>query len=166
MSRRLSAIPFAARLRNQVDPTANARVVAVWEGIRRTHGAPPEQAGPLMPPELFDTLSACPHTKVWKTRGRPSEPDLAGLRDVALLLVGFVAALRRSELAALAVADVAEHQNGLVLSIPRSKTNQTGEQTELVVLPRAGTPARGPVTALAAWLAAAGITPLARCSGR
>ncbi|HEX2810739.1 MAG TPA: site-specific integrase [Kineosporiaceae bacterium] len=157
MSRRLSAIRFAARLRNQVDPTANARVVAVWEGIRRTHGAPPEQAGPLMPPELFDTLSACPHTKVWKTRGRPSEPDLAGLRDVALL-VGFVAALRRSELAALAVADVAEHQNGLVLSIPRSKTNQTGEQTELVVLPRAGTPALGPVTALAAWLAAAGIT--------
>jgi len=88
MSRRLSAIRFAARLRNQVDPTANARVVAVWEGIRRTHGAPPEQAGPLMPPELFDTLSACPHTKVWKTRGRPSEPDLAGLRDVALLLSG------------------------------------------------------------------------------
>jgi len=158
MSRRLSAIRFAARLRNQVDPTANARVVAVWEGIRRTHGAPPEQAGPLMPPELFDTLSACPHTKVWKTRGRPSEPDLAGLRDVALLLVGFVAALRRSELAAVAVADVAEHQNGLVLSIPRSKTNQTGEQTELVVLPRAGTPALGPVTALAAWPAAAGIT--------
>jgi hypothetical protein len=34
MSRRLSAIRFAARLRNQPDPTANARVVAVWEGIR------------------------------------------------------------------------------------------------------------------------------------
>jgi transposase InsO family protein len=30
MSRRLSAIRFAARLRNQADPTANARVVAVW----------------------------------------------------------------------------------------------------------------------------------------
>jgi len=39
-----------------------------------------------------------------------------------------VAALRRSELAALDVADLAEHEHGLVVSIPRSKTNQTGEQ--------------------------------------
>src|SRR5664280_2134842 len=159
MSRRLSAIRFAARLRNQVDPTANARVVAVWEGIRRTHGAPPEQAATLMPPELFDVLAACPQVKKrWKTRGRASEPDLAGLRDTALLLVGFVAALRRSELADLKVDEVAEHTNGAVLTLPRSKTNQTGEQTELVVLPRAGHPARCPVTTLQAWLAAAGIT--------
>ena len=148
MSRRLSAIRFAARLRNTPDPTANARVIAVWEGIRRTHGAPPVQAAPLMPPELFDVLAACPINKAWKTRGRPPEPDLAGLRDRALLLVGFVAALRRSELAALHVDHVAEHPNGAVLTLPRSKTNQTGEQTELVVLPRAGNPARCPVTTL------------------
>lgn len=64
-----------------------------------------------------------------------------GLRDRALLLVGLVAALRRSELAALSVDAIAEHPNGLVLSIPRSKTNQTGEQVELVVLPRARMPA-------------------------
>jgi integrase len=111
-----------------------------------------------MPPELFDVLAGCPTTKVFKTRDRSTEPALAGLRDRALLPVGFVAALRRSELAALAVADVAEHANGLVLSLPRSKTNQTGEQAELVVLPRAGTPGRCPVTALQTWLAAAGIT--------
>jgi hypothetical protein len=92
MSRRLSAIRFAARPRNSPDPPANARVVAVWEGIRRTHGAPPTQAAPLMPPELFDALAACPLVKRWKTKGRPPEPDLAGRRDVALLLVGFVAA--------------------------------------------------------------------------
>ncbi|MGH4006616.1 MAG: hypothetical protein ACRDTH_00325 [Pseudonocardiaceae bacterium] len=50
MSRRLSAIRFAHQLRNLPDPTTGARVVAVWEGIRRTHGAPPDQAAPLMPP--------------------------------------------------------------------------------------------------------------------
>ena len=50
MSRRLSALKFAHQLRNLPDPTTNARVVAVWEGIRRTHGAPPEQSAPLMPP--------------------------------------------------------------------------------------------------------------------
>ncbi len=158
MSRRLSAIRFAARLRNTPDPTANARVIAVWEGIRRTHGAPPVQAAPLMPPELFDVLAACPIHKAWKTKGRPPEPDLGGLRDTALLLVGFVAALRRSELAALQVHDVAEHPNGAVLTLPRSKTNQTGEQTELVVLPRAGNPTRCPVTTLQTWLEVAGVT--------
>lgn len=151
MSRRLSAIKFAHQLRNLSDPTRNARVVAVWEGVRRTHGAPPEQAAPLMPPELLDVLDACPATRTWRTPGRPAEPDLAGARDRALLLVGFVGALRRSELAALTVDRVAEHPNGLVLTLPRSKTNPTGEQVELVVLPRAGNPARCPVTALTQW---------------
>jgi integrase len=158
MSRRLSALKFAHALRNLPDPTRDARVLAVWEGIRRTHGAPPEQAAPLMPPELFDVLAACPTTKTWRTPGRSPEPDLAGARDRALLLVGFVAALRRSELAALTADRIAEHPNGLVLTLPRSKTNPTGEQVELVVLPRAGNPARCPVTALTAWQQQTGIT--------
>ena len=158
MSRRLSAIRFAHQLRDLPDPTTGARVVAVWEGIRRTHGAPPEQADPLMPPELFDVLDACPSTKIWKTRGRSPEPDLAGLRDRALVLVGFFAALRRSELAALTVEQLSQHPNGLVIALPRSKTNQHGDQAELVVLPRAGHRDRCPVTALATWQRRAGIT--------
>jgi len=158
MSRRLSAIRFAHQLRDFPDPTTGARVMAVWEGIRRTHGAPPDQAIPLMPPELLDVVHTCPQTKVWKTRGRPAEPDLAGLRDRALLLVGFFAALRRSELSALTVDQLTEHSHGLVLALPRSKTNQLGEQAELVVLPRAGHPDRCPVTSLNTWLDAAAIT--------
>ena len=157
MSRRLSALKFVHQLQDLPDPTANARVVAVWEGIRRTHGAPPDQASPLMPPELFDVLTACPTTKTWKTKGKAPEPDLAGHRDRALLLVGFVGALRRSELAALHVEHVDEHPNGLVLSLPRSKTNQHGTEAELVVLPRSGNPDRCPVTTLRAWLKLADI---------
>ena len=157
MSRRLSALKFVHQLNNLPDPTANARVVAVWEGIRRTHGAPPEQSAPLMPPELFDVLAACPAVKTWKTKGRTPESDLAGARDKALLLVGFVGALRRSELAALRTEDIDEHANGFVLKLPRSKTNQHGTQAELVVLPRGGNPDRCPVTALRAWLKLANI---------
>jgi hypothetical protein len=63
MSRRLSAIRFARRLRDLRDPTEAARVVAVWEGIRPLPGAPPEEAAPLMPPELFDVLDACPEAR-------------------------------------------------------------------------------------------------------
>ena len=158
MSRRLSAIKFAHTVHDLPDPTTNARVLAVWEGIRRTHTTPPEQAAPLMPPLLFAVLDACPVTRTWTAPGRPPEPDLAGLRDRALLLVGFVTALRRSELAAVDVAHLSDHPNGLVLSITRSKTNPTGEQAELVVAPHGTHPARSPVTALHAWLAAADVT--------
>ncbi|TNM60422.1 site-specific integrase [Streptomyces sp. NP160] len=170
LSRRLSSIKFAHASAGHPDPATHPRVMAVWEGIRRLHGAPPQQAAPLMPPLLFDVLAACPVTRTWPApaltaSGRPSraavrapEPDLTGARDRALLLVGFVGALRRSELAALEVADVAEHPNGLVLSLPRSKTNQTGSRAELVVLPRAGNPDRCPVLALQRWLELADIT--------
>lgn len=85
-------------------PGADAAcVMTVWEGIRRTYGAPPDQAAPLMPPELFDVLGACPTIKRWMTRNRADEADPAGARDRALLLIGFTAALRRSDHAALRV---------------------------------------------------------------
>jgi hypothetical protein len=53
-------------------------------------------------------------------------------------------------------------------TLPRSKTNQTGEQVELVVLPRAGNPARCPVTALTGWTRLAAICdgPLFRPVGK
>ena len=156
ISRRLSAITFAHTVHDLPDPTANARVLAVWEGIRRTHTTPPAQALPLMPPLLHDVLDACPTTRT--SHNRDPEPDLAGVRDRALLLVGFVTALRRSELAALDVAHLAEHPRGLVLSIARSKTNQTGGQPELVVVPQGANPQRCPVAALRTWLDAAAIT--------
>src|ERR1019366_7780435 len=37
MARRLSVLRFAFRMRVLADPTQGARVVAAWEGIRRTH---------------------------------------------------------------------------------------------------------------------------------
>jgi integrase len=64
----------------------------------------------------------------------PSWP--AGLRDRTLLLVGFFAALRRAELAALTVEQISTHDRGLVLAVPRSKTNQHRDQAELVVPPQ------------------------------
>ena len=84
-------------------------------------------------------------------------PGLAGARDRALLLVGFVAALRRSELAGVCVEHLAAHPKGQVLNIPRSKTDQHGEG-QLVVLPYATRPEHCPVLALGDWLAASNIS--------
>lgn len=157
MSRRLSALRLAHRLAGSHDPTTDPRVTTVWEGIRRTHGAPVDQAAPLMPPELHRVVDACPVEKRWRSPDRLPEPDLAGHRDRALLLVGFVAALRRSELAALRLDHIEDHPNGLVLALPRSKTNPHGDETELVVVPRAGHAGHCAVEALRRWVQLAGI---------
>ncbi|WP_082538470.1 MULTISPECIES: site-specific integrase [unclassified Pseudonocardia] len=162
MSRRMAAIRFFHTLQDLPDPTSPARVTTVWEGIRRVHGAPPNQAPPLMPPQLFDLVAATAATRDFRTR--PPEPDLAGARDRALLLIGFFSALRCSELCALTVDNVLHHDRGRTLVIPSSKTNQRGEQTELVVLPYASHPDACPVRALDAWLELSEITegPLLR----
>jgi site-specific recombinase XerD len=61
-------------------------------------------------------------------------PDkLAGLRDRALLLIGFGGALRRSELVALDVADVTENETGLLVAIRHSKTDQEGEGATIAI---------------------------------
>lgn len=58
-------------------------------------------------------------------RSRTSPASETALRSSS----GFTAALRRSERAALVADDLAEHRNGMVISIPRSKTNHVSERT-------------------------------------
>jgi integrase len=77
-----------------------------------------------------------------------------GRRDRALLLIGFAGALRRSELAALQVEDVAVAGNGLRLRIRRGKTDQDGQGAE-IGLPRGRHVETCPVRALEAWQAVA-----------
>jgi site-specific recombinase XerC len=51
----------------------------------------------------------------------------AGLRDRALLLVGFAGAFRRSELVSLDIADLAFVPSAVVITLRRSKTDQEGQ---------------------------------------
>jgi site-specific recombinase XerD len=82
-------------------------------------------------------------------------PDkLAGLRDRALLLVGFGGALRRSEFVALDVADIEKTETGLLMKIRGSKTDQ--ERTGATIAIAKGDVAC-PAKALRTWLDAAGI---------
>jgi integrase len=88
--------------------------------------------------------------------------SLKALRDSALLQLGFFGGFRRSELVALTVADVAWEAQGLVITLPRSKTDQLG-QGIVKAIPY-GEGVCCPATALRSWLAAAAITagPLLR----
>src|SRR5262245_1572069 len=80
---------------------------------------------------------------------------LKGLRDRALLLIGFAGAFRRSELVALDLEDLEESELGFKVIIRHSKTDQEGAGQTIAIV-------RGsvacPVTALTVWLEAAGIT--------
>ncbi len=158
MSRRLSAIRFAHIAARLASPLDNADLSAVWDGIRRTHSAPPSRALPLHPPLLWECVDATPVTNV------DGLPLLAGLRDRAVLIVGFVGALRVSELAAVDVEHIETDAKGLVIHIPRSKVNQTGAIDELVVLPRSTIPQRCAVEAIKQWRQVTGINsgPLLR----
>jgi integrase len=85
------------------------------------------------------------------------ENTLMGARDRALLLVGFAAALRRSELAALDITDISETADGLKLTIRRSKTDQEAA-CRTVGIPYGSHRQTCPVRAWRDWLAASGIT--------
>jgi integrase len=85
----------------------------------------------------------------------PIGEDLRGLRDRAILLVGFAGALRRSELAAIRFEHLEKTDRGIRLTLPQTK----GEQTDAVTVPLPyGDTELCPVHALEAWQQAAGLT--------
>jgi integrase len=59
-----------------------------------------------------------------------------GLRDRAVLTVGWWGACRRGELAPLELDQVLERDGGRILEFGRTKTDQTGEQEQRAWLPR------------------------------
>jgi integrase len=79
-----------------------------------------------------------------------------GLRDRALLLVGFAGAFRRAELVSLDVADLEFSSAGLTVTLRRSKTDQEGKSRRLGI-PYGSSEATCPVRALQAWLETAHI---------
>lgn len=142
VGRRCAAIAHAHKLAGHEPPTNCEGVKATLRGIRRTAGAAPAKKAPAVAEVTRDMARAAPD----RTKG---------LRDRALLLLGFGGAFRRSELVALDVADLEETDEGLRVTIRRSKTDQEGHGATIAIV-RGG--ASCPVRAVRAWLDAAGIT--------
>ncbi len=144
IARRLSSISQAHRAAGYPNPTGSGRVKAVSAGICRVHGTAVDQAAPITVAVLRRMLEVAP-------------PGLAGTRDRALLLIGFAGALRRSEIAALEAEALGEVDEGLVLTITRSKTDQEGAGRQ-VGIPYGSNRATCPVRSLDAWMQAARIS--------
>lgn len=138
----LVAISQAHKAAGCPSPGGTAEVQAVLKGIRRSKGIAQAKKVPLLVPELRKMLNGLPNTT-------------KGLRDRALLLMGFAGAFRRSELVALEVSDVVFTSEGLEVTLRRSKTDQEGAGQK-VGLPFGSDPSTCPVRSLGRWLAAAG----------
>jgi integrase len=85
IERRLSAIAWTCAQRGQPLDRADRHIAEVMSGIRRRHGRPPEQKEAVLAEDLMRMVATLDH-------------DLRGLRDRAILLIGFAGGLRRSEI--------------------------------------------------------------------
>ena len=139
----LAAIRTAHLLAGLSVDLRHPRLAMVVEGVTRSRGTRPRrQAAPAVPGVLRLMISA-----------RPSPDTPLGARDRAMLLVGFGAALRRSQLVALTLGDVETVPGrGLKLLVRRSKTDQYGAGQDIAVWANPDQPGFCPLAALDAWL--------------
>jgi len=141
IGRRVVGIGRAHVSQGLADPAKNELVRTVLRGVRRLNGVPQRQVAPVLRQDLLTMLPLMHGTK--------------GIRDRALILLGFAAALRRSELVALDVQHIQFVNQGLVIHQQRSKTDQRGEGRKIAV--PWGRTAACPVKAVEHWLGHSGI---------
>jgi integrase len=138
LRRKLVAIGQVHQLSGHDWNPGHPAIRATLRGILRAHGTPQRQAQALGTAEIKRLVAGC-------------DASLAGLRDRALLLLGFAGALRRAELVGIEREHIVFTEGGMRLSIPRAKGDQTGEGAVIGI-------ARGqhrntcPVRAVQAWL--------------
>ena len=140
----LAAISVAHKVAGFESPTASEAVRLTMQGLRRVKGVAGNPRKALRVEHIRKMVATLP--------GGP-----VGVRDRCVVLLGFVAGMRRSEIVALDVADVASEPEGAVVTIRRSKRDQDGKGRQVAV-PRGHHDATCPVRALQAWTAASGIT--------
>lgn len=154
VQRAMVSISQGYKMAGHTSPTSSAVVLEVLKGIRREKGTAQAQKSPLLPNQIRTMLDLLPD-------------DLLGVRDRAILLLGFAGGFRRSELVGLDVQDIEFTEDGMVVTIRRSKTDQEG-QGRRVGIPFGSYPATCPVRSVRAWIDAASITggPVFRPVGR
>jgi integrase len=143
INRRLATIAVRHKQAGLASPASSPGVQEIMKGIRRSIRTAQTEAAPAVVGEIRRMVAHLPR-------------DAAGTRDRAVLLVGFAGAMRRSELVALDVADLQSRDEGMVVTLGVTKTDQEG-QGRRIALPYGSDPETCPVTALRAWMQMAGI---------
>lgn len=121
LARRLAAIRMMHETVGFTTPTQHKAVKTVLRGIKREKGIAQSKKAPATAEKIESMISHCPNT-------------LIGLRDKALLLLGFAGAFRRSELIALTINDIERTSEGIKVIIRKSKTDQEGQGQLIAIL--------------------------------
>lgn len=143
VERRLSSLSWNFAQRGHTLDRKDRHITTVMAGIRNTHGAPPRQKEAILPEDLLAMLETL------------ERRTLRGLRDRAMLLIGFAGALRRSEIVGLDVGrDQTEDGRGWIEILDKglliSLRGKTGWRE--VEVGRGSSDATCPVFALETWL--------------
>ncbi|HQS48859.1 MAG TPA: site-specific integrase [Xanthobacteraceae bacterium] len=143
IERRLSALTWNYAQRGTPLDRKDRHIATVLAGIRNTHGAPPRQKEAVLPEYLIAML---------ETLDRGS---LRGLRDRAMLLLGFAGGLRRSEIVGLDLGrDQTEDGRGWVEILDRGMVvalrGKNGWRE--VEIGRGSSDTTCPIAALQTWL--------------
>jgi integrase len=143
ITRRMAGIGRVHRLLGHVNPVASDIVALAVRRIVRRKGKRQKQAAGLSAGLRDRLMAAC-------------GDDLGGLRDQAMIAVGYDTLCRRSELVQLRAEDIEalEGGDGSIL-IRRSKTDQSGEG-------RLGYLSEAPMQKVVRWVEAANLSPAAR----
>ncbi|WP_082766485.1 tyrosine-type recombinase/integrase [Paramesorhizobium deserti] len=143
IERRLSALSWNYRQRGQPLDRKDRHIATVIAGIRNTHAAPPRQKEAILPEDLIAMLETFP-------RG-----TLRGMRDRAMLLLGFAGGLRRSEITGLDLGrDQTEDGRGWIEILDKgllvTLRGKTGWRE--VEIGRGSSHSTCPVTAVETWI--------------
>ena len=141
LTRRLVAIARAHAAQGIESPTNTELVKATLQGVRRSRGSLIRQVAPLQKVQVLRMVCGL--------------HGLHGLRDTALLLIGFASALRRSELVSLNVEDVQFTGEGTIIRLRRCKTDQEGRGRDIAIPCIRGRYC--PTKSLQVWIEASGI---------
>jgi site-specific recombinase XerD len=112
--RSLSSISEAHKTAGFESPTKAKVVQNAMQAIKRSKGVAQDGKAPLLTEAVRTMVRQCPSDKP------------IGVRDKAILLLGFAGAFRRSELAALSIEDLTRSSKGYEVLVRRSKTDQDG----------------------------------------
>ncbi len=138
LERRIASISQAHQAVGYATPTSDIQVRVLMQGIRRSKGTAQTGKAPAVTSDIKAMVTSL-------------QDNLLGIRDRALLLVGFAGGFRRSELVALDVEDLEFKREGLVVTIRKSKTDQEGNGRK-VGIPYGSNCETCPVRSLQLWL--------------
>jgi integrase len=141
---RVIAIHNAHTTAGYESPAMSLLVKRTMAGIRRTLGTAQRRVKALVKDDLLEALVLS-----------DTQMPVKAARDKIILLWGFASGCRRSELVALRVEDLTEHEAGIDVLLHRSKTDQEGAGRTVFIPYAKGE--RCPIKALKAWQELAGI---------